>query len=125
MQKAGNLGLQYFIKRAQVLKAYRTLLRATKSTENEDLRLDVRSQITNEFRRNKTLLDPVAIKGSILEAQRSIEKVKEICAAPKAAEPVSEEKSTRRNSKASQSWISTDDQDDKRGRIGSGWPWES
>jgi Complex 1 protein (LYR family) len=61
------------------------------------------------FRTNKNLSDNGTISASIKEAQRSLAAIKAMSS----------------TSVDSDSWVNNSDEDDKRGRIGQGWPWDS
>lgn len=111
------LPLQVFIQRTQVRQLFRSLLKATRSCSDPQLKAELRQHIVSDFRKNQHLQDNHAIRSLIQEGLRSVKKVQDISEAtrPKPPPEFSEQKS----------WLEEGDEDDKRGRIGEGWPWDA
>lgn len=103
------LPLQHFIRKAQVLKLYRELLRDTKALKDHSLKTSVREQVIFEFRNSMHVSNPSTIKALLAEGQRSLAKIKSMSDKIDVADRWTEE---------------SDHEDDKRGRTGNGWPWE-
>lgn len=104
----GVLPLHVFVKRQQVVKLYRRLLKAALKLHQDSLQADVTRQIKLEFRKNKDLSDKVAIRNAIQSGHRQLKQVEDMIGV-----------STR----SADSWLSSSDQVDVRGRVGDGWPW--
>jgi len=121
------LPLHVFIRRRQVISAYRNLLKAAKPCKDDALKNDVINQVRTEFQRNKSLENKDTIKQCIQQATRSLRQVEEICNPQKHAPIVADENSFKTNeaavTKKDESWINVKDSIDVRGRIGEGWPW--
>lgn len=103
------LPFSYFLQRSQVLLLYKSSLKAAQVVDDPDLRNTLKMQIKQEYRSKKHIVDTAAIRSLLAEGQRSLKQIKSM--------------STKHNS--SDSWLSTDDVNDVRGRMGSGWPWSS
>lgn len=108
-----TLPFQYFVRQRQVLTLYRHLLKSVKKNldGNESLQKELQVQIRSDFRRNKEMKDNVAVASLIQEAKRNLEQIKDMNSGPADSHG------------GAGSWINTEDEDDKRGRIGNGWPW--
>ncbi len=86
------------------------MLRSTsKINDNNELKEQLNLQIKNEFKSKKDLSDPVAIKSLLTEGYRNLKKLEELG-------PI--------KAYSSDSWINIQDEEDKRGRVGEGWPWD-
>lgn len=142
------LSLQVFIRRAQVIKSYRDLMRAARKCEDSNLRKDIISQIRHEYGRHKTIQDGILIKQHLQEATRELKKVKDLCQSVHLSHtpqetPIQINHSNSNNQHNSStnyyptssridkhmnhpgaSWMDTEDSEDPRGRVGEGWPWE-
>ena len=101
--------LQYFIRQRQIKSLYRKFLKAVKDVSDIDLKKSVRGQIELEFRKNILITDKSTIATLFKEASRSLDSIRDL----------SRPKSTA----SSSSWMNTSDEEDKRGRVGTGWPW--
>lgn len=71
---------------------------------------DLRQQVQNEFRAHKTLDDPFNIQRALAEGKRRYEELQEFTGS--------------KNKFDGDSWINTKDEEDPRGRVGVGWPWD-
>ena len=100
--------LQYFIRQRQVNSLYRQFLKAAKDISDIDLKKSVRGQIELEFRKNILIADKSTVATLFKEATRSLDSIRDL---------------SRPGSNVSSSWMSTSDDEDKRGRVGTGWPW--
>jgi len=68
-------------------------------------------EIRQGFKTNRHLADKGTISASIKDAQKNLEAIKSL---------------SNRNAYDSDSWINnSDDDNDQKGRIGFGWPWET
>jgi hypothetical protein len=105
------LPLHVFIRQRQVIHIYRNLLKATKGLQDAVLRQELQLQIRNDFRRNKDVKDTQLIKSLLQEANSSLKTLHGMVA------------SIRTGPKSVGSWLDQSENDDKRGRVGEGWPW--
>ena len=112
------LPLQVFIQRSQVIKTYRALLKSSQQCADLSLRSEIANQIKYEFRRNQNITDKTLINTMIKEAKDSITKIEDLCAVSHPSHSKHKDISDR------PSWIEEEDDIDKRGRVGEGWPWE-
>lgn len=129
-----TLPLHVFIRRAQVLKSYRDLLRAARSCQDSSLREDITRQIKDEYSRQKFVSDNLLIKSLLQDATRQLKTVKDLCQSlPQAMQPNSHDDTVypSQRKKAAQekhpgpSWLDSSEEGDQRGRVGEGWPWNS
>lgn len=100
--------LKYFIQRAQVLGLYRQMLKETRNIREKSVRFDVKQQIQREFRSE---LGGMSVSVLLTHGKRSLRQIEDMVAA------------SSHQSNEEDSWISTKDKDDPRGRVGQGWPW--
>lgn len=122
-----------------MIKSYRDLLRTARKCEDKDLQLDIVSQIRSEYARHKQISDPGQIKQHLQVASKELKKVQDLCHSISLSKQSSSDKppadqssifyptSTRiskHTNHPGQSWIDTKDEEDERGRVGQGWPWE-
>ncbi len=127
-----TLPLQVFIRRAQVTSVYRQLLRAARHCKDPELRLDITQQIRVEFQRNKDIEDNTLIRTCIQDATKSLKKVQDLVGtystlpSAKSIQQGNNSVASKRTVKneASGSWLEVQDEEDKRGRVGEGWPWD-
>lgn len=108
LKHLGVLPLHVFVKRQQVVKLYRKLLKAALKLHQDCLHADVTRQIKLEFRKNKDLSDKAAIRNAIQSGHRQLKQVEDMIGV---------------SAKSADSWLSSSDQVDVRGRVGDGWPW--
>ncbi len=94
-----------------MVQLYRQMLKSARNIKNKPLSLDLRGQITREFHRNKALTEGMTIRNLVQEATRNARQLKDL-----AEEPSD-------NATNGDTWINTGDETDKRGRVGTGWPW--
>ena len=83
------------------------MLRKVELIGNADLSEDIKRQIRVEFRNNSAIADPGTRNALLKEGLRQLKAIEAL--------GISEN--------SPDSWVNTFDNDDKRGRIGSGWPW--
>lgn len=119
MAKAGGLfagkdmlSLKHFIMRSTVLAQYRSMIRASAGFAESD-RLRIQGQIRSGFEANRDVTDPVAISYHLSKGE---EQLKFLKGGNKSMGVV------RGNSE--DSWIGKGPDDDRHGRVGSGWPWK-
>jgi hypothetical protein len=96
-----------FVHRSTVISLYRNCLKAVRLMPHnqEDLRL----QVQNEFRANKDDSDPFNTQRSLAEGKRKYQELQEMTG--------------HKKQEGGDSWLNTDDPEDTRGRVGTGWPW--
>ena len=110
---AGNrlknaLPLHLFVRRQQVLRLYRSMRRAAGNVVNVDIRLDLQTQIKQEFTKNAVVRDNMAARALIQEANRSLKMLKAMGERP-----------NHNNERGSQHYDDIAD----NGELGAGWPW--
>jgi hypothetical protein len=103
------LPLKHFIRQQGVVKLYRDFLRAARYVAPADARAEIDRQIKFEFRKNQSLTDVIVVKSLITEAHRNLKLV--VAMNPKSHQHDKD------------AWINSSTEDDKRGRVGEGWPW--
>lgn len=84
-------------------------MRAINKLNDKELKIDLKCQLETDFKRNKHLKDNVIINSLIIDARRNLNRVKDL--------------SHNANNSDANSWINSSDEDDHKGRVGSGWPW--
>lgn len=96
-----------FVHRFTVISLYRNCLKAVRLMPHnqEDLRL----QVQNEFRAHKNDADPFNTQRALAEGKRRYQELQEMTG--------------HKTQENGDSWLNTDDPEDPRGRIGTGWPW--
>ena len=100
--------LQYFIRQRQVKSLYRQFLKAAKDIPDVDVKKSVLIQIELEFRKNILISDKSTVATLFKDANRSLDSIRDL---------------SRPKSTFSSSWLNNADEEDKRGRVGTGWPW--
>ena len=121
--------LHVFVRRQQVLRMFRALMRGAADLSDKSLTSHVREQIRFEFRNNSKITDNVALRNLIQDGQRQLTKLQSM--GTKAAHqlahasplPVSNSGSGSGSGSGS-SWLNEQDREDQRGRMGAKWPWE-
>ena len=116
---ANTLPLHVFIKRQQVLRLYRQLLKTARGIEDEQLRASLREEVRIEFKNSKSLVDKVAIKTAIIQAQKSLTQLEDLSSRKSTASSGNTSKA-----KVTGSWLDSSESGDIRGRVGTGWPWK-
>lgn len=112
MSRLGKtLPLHVFVRRQQVLRLYRDMLKSARSIEDVLLKQSLKAQIKTEFRIGAALVDNNATKTAIAHGQRCLVQLDELSGRK------------RDSRKTEGSWLDTKDEQDVRGRVGSGWPW--
>lgn len=71
---------------------------------------DLREQVHREFKANKTVTDPYNVQRALAEGKRRFQELQEFTGS--------------NNKYQGESWLTTPDHEDPRGRVGTGWPWE-
>ena len=114
MSKIANdgFGLKYFIRKQQTLNLYREMLKSTRNVTDQTVKIDVKNQIVEGFRRNSNVTNAGDIRSLLVEGNRYLKQIKDL----------NLNVSVQNISKEG-SWLDTDDTDDPRGRVGNGWPW--
>ena len=85
------------------------MLRRAKLICDLDVQSSVQKQIREEFKINKSISDLASQKALLKEAQRHLAAIEALHG---------------QQELPSDSWLHTKDEEDKRGRVGSGWPWQ-
>lgn len=71
---------------------------------------DLKEQVQREFKANKADTDPFNVQRALAEGKRRFEELQDF---------------TGNNKKYDgDSWLNTKDEEDPRGRVGTGWPWD-
>lgn len=71
---------------------------------------DLKGQVQHEFKANRTITDPFNVQRALTEGKRRLRELQELTGS--------------NNKYEGESWLNTPDQEDPRGRVGTGWPWE-
>jgi hypothetical protein len=87
------------------------MLKAAAKVPDLDVRKNLKEEITLEFHTCKSLVDNNAIKTAIANGQRSLSRLDDLSG------------TKSRFQRNGGSWIDTQDEEDVRGRVGTGWPW--
>jgi hypothetical protein len=115
------LPLHVFIRKAKTIHLYRSMLKATRELDNIALREDIKCQIKEEFSNNKHHTDIVVIKSLLLDADRKFQKLKDLSSSP--VKKVDMDMPTWLNNNNNNN--EDDGDEDVKGRVGTGWPWDS
>jgi hypothetical protein len=91
------------------------MLKSANHVADQSVRAGLLEEIKIEFHKCKSLSDGAAVKNAIAHGQRSLAQLEDLSGYKTA--PASLPK------KGSGSWIDTQDEEDVRGRVGTGWPW--
>lgn len=97
-----------FVHRFTVLSLYRNFLKEVKIMPHNQV--DLREQIQREFKANRTVTDPFNVQRALAEGKRRFQELQEFTGSD--------------NKYEGESWLNTPDEEDRRGRLGSGWPWD-
>lgn len=104
--------LKDFIRREKVIAMYRCYLRKVynidESVYSNDLKKSLQDEIRSEFKKNGLLSDPRLIKSALIEGQRNLQKLDGYV--------------LKRNDETPLAVITDDD---IKGRVGEGWPWNN
>jgi hypothetical protein len=124
MSKAGKrlgqaLSYPAFMQRQRVLGLYRSMLKSVQRIDRSDIRVDISQQIKSEFTNNKNVKDAVSLRSLMSEGSRQLEVLKDMESSPSSTfNPVYP------NNPAVTSWLDSSTEDDIKGRVGEGWPWQ-
>ena len=72
--------------------------------------MDLREQVKREFKAHRTMDDPFNVQRALTEGKRRLGELQELTGS--------------NNKYEGDSWLNTQDDEDLRGRVGTGWPWE-
>ena len=109
------LSFPLFMRRQKILGLYRSILKAAKKMESPDMRDSIRNEVRNGFKVNKHLVEKISINACVKEAETSLRTLKGL------AKEGDDNYDCRGGDG---SWLDNSDEDDQRGRMGTGWPWE-
>lgn len=115
------LPLHAFVRRQQVLRMFRALLRGAADLDDSSLVGHVREQIRFEFRNNAKIGDNVALRNLIQDGQRQLAKLQSMGTKARGSSSTGSQQPLP---VAGSTWLSQRDTDDERGRIGKNWPWQ-
>lgn len=121
-----SLPLHAFVRRQQVLRMFRALLRGASDLEDRSLVGPVHDQIRFEFKNNAKITDNVALRNLIQDGQRQLSKLQSMgTKALKQRQAGSGEEGLHAPSGHAGSWLNDGaaDAEDIRGRVGTKWPW--
>ena len=108
-----------FMQRQRVLGLYRSMLKSVQRIDRSDIRADIRQQIKSEFTINKNMTDAVSLRSLMSEGSRQLEILKDMESTPSSTfNPVFP------NNPAVTSWLDSSTEDEIKGRVGVGWPWQ-
>ncbi|CAM9723093.1 unnamed protein product [Pylaiella littoralis] len=99
------LGLKEFMHRTRVLDLYRSILKRARAIEDKDVATEARRQ----FKSSRDETDPLKVQMLVADATNHLEAM---------------QGSTRGAGSTSGSWLDIQDPEDKRGRMGEGFPWQ-
>jgi hypothetical protein len=102
--------LQEFVHKTQVLKQYRSFLRAIRLIDQEEDRQHAYQEVKREFKTHSALQDKIAKQMAVTEGERNLKQVQSLVGVSVAHEE--------------HSWLNTQDPEDPRGRVGTDWPWQ-
>ena len=103
------LPLKAFIRRSQVIVAFRGLLRRVRNIDDDFVKSDIRKQIVSGFRDNINLKGDKNIVMALQEANSHLQTLQTM---------------GRRAAASEKSWLNESTSDDQRGRVGVDWPWQ-
>ena len=104
------------MRRQKILGLYRSMMKAAKKMESSDMQESIRIEVRNGFKVNMSLVEKISINACIKEAETSLRTIKGL-----AKEDNDEDDGSMDQNG---SWLDNSDEDDQRGRLGTGWPWE-
>ena len=78
-----------------------------------DARESIKEEVKKGFRVNMSLTEKISINACIKEAETNLRMIRELADGDNA-----------RDGNGDGSWLDNSDDEDQRGRVGSGWPWE-
>lgn len=133
--------LKDFIRRSRVLLQYRHLLREAGRVDRVSERADLRATIRSEFRRHQHVTDPELISSLLGQGAQQLKILQSTVELSSSASPAMRAMRESHAAAASTSNASpqpkaesadhvedntnNDDSSDERGRLGSGWPWQT
>jgi Complex 1 protein (LYR family) len=98
-----------FVHRFTVLSLYRGYLKSIRKSLRHNQE-ELHEQVRREFRANKAESDPFNIQRALTEGKRRFAELQEFTGG--------------NNKYEHDSWMNTQDEEDPRGRVGQGWPWQ-
>lgn len=108
-KKLGDvLPLKIFIRKAQVLQLYRSMLRCLREIDDIYVQVDIKKQIISGFRENISLTSDSHVAQAIQEGHHHLKTLSSMA---------------KRQSIAEGSWLQSGTETDEKGRVGEGWPW--
>ncbi len=102
------LPLKVFIRKAQVIQLYRSILKHIQKIDDDYVKRDLKSQVTSGFRKNISLKDS-EVPQALREATDHLKFIQTM---------------VQRRSAADDSWLASSTESDEKGRVGTGWPWQ-
>ena len=93
------------------------MLKAAKKLESSDMQASIRNEVRNGFKVNMSLTEKISINACIKEAETNLRTIKGLAGG-------GDTYYDERGEDGDGSWLDNSDEEDQRGRVGTGWPWE-
>lgn len=97
------------------------MLRSARKLERKDIKEDIINQIRCEFGKNKSINDKGSARALLSEGTRQLGAIQSMAAS---TIPVDMNNNSGFRPVAT-SWMESSSEDDIKGRVGEGWPWEN
>lgn len=141
--------LKDFMHKQSVVSQYRSFLRTLQTIDDDVWKNQLKKDVQKEFQKNIQQKDPMAVKMAFNEGKRQLAQLQSIVGTTGSSKSSNKTRNTTSttninnndinynvNSEEHQkirdaseldpdSWINTPDKEDQRGRVGSGWPWQT
>ena len=91
------------------------MMKTAGKVEALDAREGIKEEVRNGFKVNMSLTEKISINACIKEADTNLRMIRELADGDNARDG---------NGDWDGSWLDNSDDEDQRGRVGSGWPWE-
>ena len=109
------LSYKEFVHRFTVLSLYRNYMREINVLPVAvDARKEFKHQVQHEFKAYKSSTDPYMIQKALSEGKRRFKELQQWTGSS----------NNKNDTYDGESWLNTPDEEDPRGRVGTGWPWE-
>ena len=109
-----TLPFHFFIRKQQSRELYRSLVRLCNKIQDKDIHRDVLYQIRQSYKLHKNVKDVGELRSLIAEGNRYKQQIASMANTTSSSD----------NKTGDVSWMDTDDPEDRRGRVGTGWPWQ-
>ena len=91
------------------------MMKTAGKVEALDARESIKEEVRNGFKVNMSLTEKISINACIKEADTNLRMIRELADGDNARDG---------NGDGDGSWLDNSDDEDQRGRVGTGWPWE-